>query len=118
MNAIAVLLALAGAVCLLAAARMLHGQLAKAVAARAAAIDAREAASATFARCGEMLKRHQAEAETDACAVRAAIVAQWSLLERAESFISGFEDDETQLGVRELLADLRGAIGSPTRSAS
>ena len=33
-----------------------------------------------------------------------------SLLQRAEAFISGFEDDEDQEGVPELLRDLRKAI--------
>lgn len=33
------------------------------------------------------------------------------LLTRCERFISGFEDDETQEGVSELLADLRARIG-------
>jgi hypothetical protein len=32
------------------------------------------------------------------------------LLERAESFITGFEDDEAQEGVRELLADMRAVL--------
>jgi hypothetical protein len=31
-------------------------------------------------------------------------------LDRAESFISGFEDDESQDGIDELLADIRAAI--------
>lgn len=33
------------------------------------------------------------------------------LLKRCETFISGFEDDDTQEGVRELLADLRKTLG-------
>jgi hypothetical protein len=33
-----------------------------------------------------------------------------SLLERAEAFIAGFEDDDLQEGVNELLADLRAAL--------
>ena len=33
-----------------------------------------------------------------------------SLLERAQSFIAGFEDDDMQEGVNELLADLRAAL--------
>ncbi|CAB5555849.1 hypothetical protein [Stutzerimonas stutzeri] len=33
-----------------------------------------------------------------------------SLLERAESFICGFEGDEDQEGIDELLSDLRAAI--------
>lgn len=31
-------------------------------------------------------------------------------LRKAESFISGFEDDETQVGIPELLAEIRTAI--------
>jgi len=34
-----------------------------------------------------------------------------SLLKRAEAFISGFEDDDAQEGIRELLADLRTTLG-------
>ena len=36
------------------------------------------------------------------------------VLERAESFIAGFEDDSSQEGVHELLADLRAAIAWAT----
>lgn len=34
-----------------------------------------------------------------------------STIRRAEAFIAGFEDDDTQEGIPELLADLRGLIG-------
>jgi len=33
-------------------------------------------------------------------------------LERAEGFISGFEDDDTQEGVTEMLAAIRAALAS------
>jgi hypothetical protein len=37
-------------------------------------------------------------------------------LKRAESFISGFEDDELQEGIADLLACIRGAIAEAERS--
>lgn len=37
---------------------------------------------------------------------------QNSALIKAESFISGFEDDETQEGISELLAEIRSAIAT------
>uniref|UniRef100_UPI003563B935 hypothetical protein n=1 Tax=Pseudomonas aeruginosa TaxID=287 RepID=UPI003563B935 len=54
---------------------------------------------------------------TGACVAaeeRAAAQTQHSvpeLLVRAEDFVSGFEDDDEQEGVSQLLADLRTAIG-------
>lgn len=38
-----------------------------------------------------------------------------TILQRAESFISGFQDDEMQEGIAELLADLREAIAGEGR---
>jgi hypothetical protein len=35
-----------------------------------------------------------------------------ALLQRAEAFIAGFEDDEAQEGVEALLTDIRSAIGN------
>lgn len=40
------------------------------------------------------------------------------ILARAESFIAGFEDDETQEGIDDLLADLRAAIGADSSPQS
>lgn len=52
----------------------------------------------------------------DACvAVRDAKIARdidKGLLQRAENFIAGFEDDEMQEGVNDLLADIRKAIAT------
>ena len=35
-----------------------------------------------------------------------------SALDRAESFIAGFEDDETQEGIPEMLEDIRAALSA------
>jgi hypothetical protein len=43
-------------------------------------------------------------------AARASVVAMLAALERAEGFISGFEDDETQESIAETLAAIRAAI--------
>ncbi|MET3139853.1 hypothetical protein AAKU61_004235 [Undibacterium sp. GrIS 1.2] len=38
------------------------------------------------------------------------------LLQRVESFLAGFEDDETQEGVHEMLKDIRDVLDSKKRS--
>jgi len=43
-------------------------------------------------------------------AARATVNAMLAALERAEGFISGFEDDDTQEGIGEMLATVRAAI--------
>jgi hypothetical protein len=43
-------------------------------------------------------------------AARVSVAAVLAALERAEGFISGFEDDDTQEGVTEMLAAIRVAI--------
>lgn len=46
------------------------------------------------------------------------VIVPASILQRCESFISGFEDDDAQKGVRALLADIRKAIdGNPAPAA-
>lgn len=43
-------------------------------------------------------------------AARVSVAAMLAALERAEGFISGFEDDDTQEGVTDMLAAIRVAI--------
>jgi hypothetical protein len=43
-------------------------------------------------------------------AARVSVSAMLAALERAEGFISGFEDDNTQEGVTEMLAAIRAAL--------
>ena len=43
-------------------------------------------------------------------AARVSVSAMLAALERAEGFISGFEDDDTQEGVTDMLAAIRVAI--------
>jgi len=43
-------------------------------------------------------------------AARVSVSDLLEALERAEGFISGFEDDETQEGVTEMLAAIRAAL--------
>lgn len=42
--------------------------------------------------------------------LKAALVKAHAALQTAESFMSGFEDDETQDGMDDMLAEIRGAI--------
>jgi hypothetical protein len=45
-------------------------------------------------------------------AARVSVSAMLAALDRAEAFISGFEDDDTQEGVTEMLAAIRAALAN------
>jgi len=45
-------------------------------------------------------------------AARVSVSAMLAALDRAEAFISGFEDDNTQEGVTEMLAAIRAALAN------
>jgi predicted membrane chloride channel (bestrophin family) len=62
----------------------------------------------------QSLEAHRA-LDARASEFSALLAAHMQVLQRAESFIAGFEDDIEQEGVTALLTDLRGLIGLPQR---
>ena len=58
-----------------------------------------------------LANRDQSTAEANARLIAAA-PAMLAALDRAEAFISGFEDDDTQEGVTEMLAAIRAALAN------
>lgn len=53
--------------------------------------------------------KHRTDTHAKAAALLDRMAEAMALLERAEGFIAGFEDDENQEGIAELLSDIRAA---------